>query len=406
MSAVDTVARGLAAEARGAVRRREASGPRGASPLPLAQQLRSTAAMLARVRAGTGSGTIALLGDSTSFGTGASGRTQDYAHRLAAILSAAGVPAETDGVYGLHGFSAGGLASYDNRLTMGAGWTGNTMSIAGTMFSNTADTSAMTFTPERQVNAFDLLYPTDPQFGTVGISIDGGAPQSVSLQQRYGTWAWNGTVWAQTVGAAAAAATFGRATFLCPTGTHTISIARASGNVKISGVRGYRTELRQVHIANWGRPGETAGGWAAGNSYWNLRSANGFQVILKPDLTLIDLGINDVNTSVPADSYAANLQNVVTGALLSTRDVALVVPVPSWDAGNLAMSKQLAMRARLEEVAAANTLPIIADMPARWGEYAGGSGLGFYGAAADGIHPWDTGYADKAQAIARVLLSL
>lgn len=382
-------------------------GPRVFGDLPLERQLPNALAMLAKVAAGTANGTIALLGDSTSFGTGASNRLNDYAHYIAKVLNAAGIPAETDGLWGMpSGFSAAQLAAYDDRVTFtGSGWSGNTTSIAGTMFSNTTDTtSAFAFKPEKQVNAFELCFPVDPQFGSFSVSMDGGAVQTVNQSTRNGVWAWNGSGWDQTIAPEPQANRFGRATFTVPLGTHTFTMRRVSGNVKISGLHGYRTDLRQVHIANWGRPGETAAGWAAGTSYWNLRNTSGFQAIIKPDLTLIDLGINDVNTAVVPAAYAASLQQVIDGAKLSGKDVALMVPVASETSGNRSLPNQQAMRTQIEALAASNTLPILADMPSRWGEYASGSALGYYAAAPDITHPADPGYADKARAVTRPLL--
>lgn len=401
----DTVARGSAEQAASRLTTLTAAGPRNPTSQALPYLMRNTAAIMARVRAGTGNGRIALLGDSTSFGTGATGRTQDYAHRLAAILTAAGVPSETDSLWGFHGFNATTLAAYDNRWTAGS-FSSSTVSIAGNMFSDTAGTTAMTFTPEKSVGVFDVWYPADPQFGTFAVQVDSGPVQNVAQSARNGVYTLSGGVWTQTTAPTNVSSNFGYARFVLDTvAAHTLKIARVSGNIKISGMHGYRNDIRQIAIHNWGRPGETSVGYASGTSYWNFRGNPGPQAAIAPDLTLIDLGINDVNQAVTPANYYANMQLLITAAKVAVKDVALMVPVPSNYTGNLTQANQLAMRAQIELLASANGIPIIGDMPVRWGEYVSGNALGYYGAAPDGVHPGDVGYADKAQALARVLLT-
>ncbi len=83
-----------------------------------------------------------------------------------------------------------------------------------------------------------------------------------------------------------------------------------------------------------------------------------------------------------------------------------MVPVPSNFSGNLTQAAQNAMRAEVEKLAVANNIAIVGDMPTRWNEYTGGNALGYYGTAPDGVHPSDIGYADKAQAIIRMIMGL
>ena len=410
----DVIARGIAAKTRSAFLMGQAAGPRAGGAIdPLVRQLARTAAMIARVRANAGSGAIALLGDSTSFGTGASARTRDYAHALASILTSAGVPAETDSMWGVPaGFSYAQLATYDNRFTQagsGLGSGGGTKSLAGNMFKLTASGDAIGFTPEKTVNAFDLWFPTGGTFGTFNVSVDGGPAQLISQNFYGGSWTYNGASWAQTTSPNATDGRFARAQLrISAAASHALAISWVSGTVQIAGVHGYRSDLAQIGLYDWGRPGETAPNWAAGSASgsWNVLAStnNGPLEYLPIDLVLLDLGINDANTGVADAAFSTAMQSLITG--IQTRgshDLGLIVPVAS----NFAAISEAAQRGKwsvIEKLSGTNAnAPIVADMPQRWGTYAGGAARSYY---SDNTHPTDTGYADKAQAIARAILGL
>ena len=411
----DIIARALATQARNAAALAAAPGPRtNSATIPLVQQLARTAAMIARVRANvtTTVSAVALMGDSTSFGTGASSRAKDYGQALASILAAAGVPAETDSIWGITaGFTYAAQAAYDSRFaqsgTGGLGAGGGTKSLAGNMYKLTATGDWVAFTPSKTVDRFDVWFPTGGTFGTFNVSIDGGAAQTVSQNFYGGIWTYDGTSWTQTTAPVATDGRFARAQFRINTNaSHTIRITWATSAVQISGIHGYRSDLAQIGIYNWGRPGETAPNWAAGAGNFNVLAAanNGPLDYLPIDLVLLDLGINDANTGVTDAAFSTAMQQLITG--IQTRgshDLGLIVPV----ATNFSAISQVSQQGKwtaINALSAANAnAPIVADMPQRWGNYAGGQPRGYY---YDNTHPNDTGYADKAQAIARAVLGL
>lgn len=364
------------------------------------------AAAVAKVQSGDSDASIALLGDSLSFGTGATSRAYGYAQALADELTAQGIAAQCDSIWGTPpGFSVASLAVYDSRFTAsGSSWSGSIQSINSNMFSNTTDTvDWIAWTPTKQVNRFDLWYPVDPQFGVLSVSVDDGAVQQINLAQRNGVWTWDGAAWTQTTAPGAAATAFGKAQINITTvGTHTLKIRRVSGNVKLSGIHGYRSDVRQVAIFNWGRPGETTTGWATGTSYWNYRGAMG--QALKPDLTIVELGKNDENTGVLPAATQANLALIYAVAQTAPAKDVVAVVTSSSATSAIPQATQDATRAAVKAAAAAAGVPVILNHPARYGEYAAGNARGLY-APSDSTHLSNVGYRAKARADVRLLLA-
>jgi hypothetical protein len=327
-------------------------------------------------------------------------------------LNAQGVPAETDSIWGVPaGFSYAQLAAYDSRFTQsgtaGLGGGGSVKSLAGNMFKLTAAGDQVGFAGEKAVNVCDIWYPSEGQFGTFSVQVDAGASQIVNEATYGGVWTLSGGTWVQTTAPTPTSGRFARAQFrLDTTSSHTIKATWASGAVHIAGIHCFRSDVAQMALYIWGRPGETAVNWAAGNGAgsWNVMAStnNGPLEYLPFDLAIADIGINDANVGVTDAAFSTALQSLITGfTTRGSHDLALVVPMAS----NFSSIPEAAQRGKWEKIeflSILNGVPIIADMGQRWGYYATGSARGYY---ADNTHGSDKGQADKAQAIARVILA-
>ena len=110
--------------------------------------------------------------------------------------------------------------------------------------------------------------------------------------------------------------------------------------------------------------------------------------ILKPTLTIIELGLNDAQTPVPIATYKTQMQNLITNALAQGDCLLLAPTMYSNDYPYRDVQRQLAIE---------NNCAFI-DIGSRWG----GSMPTLF-KASDGFHPNEIGDFDMASAILRVI---
>lgn len=397
---VDIIARGLAGNAARVLRGdgssadklalRRAGAAAGLAQDPATLNLFKWRAARARVLSGTGSALVYHVGDSTTGGQGgtypgyANPKNFSYPAQASRILAARGLPTRYDAIIGNNNQAATKYPEYNPDVTLGAGWTFTaTRGPGGYRFRAPSPvTTGISFTPTEPFDRVDILYPQLSGLGTFSADIDGGTP---------------------TVVDASGANAVGKVTLSTTLGTHTINITRtsggANGDVEIVGIEPYVAGESVVRMWNMGASGITSLNYAdsSSNSPWRplpfLRNSS-------PDLTFINLGINDWHPTVtPIANYKAAMQTLID-AVNTAGDVVLVVPIPSLTSG-ASSALQESFRTAIYELAALNNCPVI-DMMERMRSYALANGLGLY---FDGKHANQAGYAEFGAAVAELMYS-
>ena len=160
------------------------------------------------------------------------------------------------------------------------------------------------------------------------------------------------------------------------------------------GLDAYRSSDHNLSVWNMGASGSRVNHWALGQEQYDFRNA---LPALAPDLTIINLTINDWAAGTPEADYKADLQVIINAAKV-TGDAVLVVGVPS-NPGTASLEAQAQFAGYVYELAELNDLPLI-DLRYRWVSQAYMPERAFY---FDGVHPGYIGCSDIAQTKARVI---
>jgi lysophospholipase L1-like esterase len=330
--------------------------------------------VLAKVRAGTANAKLAFIGDSTTaswYGvTDTTVRSKAYPNQCASIMAGLGITTGVQSFWGNNRLNnSTSLAAFDSRAAMGA-WTIELFSNAiGGSFLKGAAGTAFSWTPAVQVDTFDIYYIN----GSFNANIDGGAntantPGGVNVKKM---------------------------TMTAALGTHTLNLTYVSGTVYVMGVDAYNSAVKQVSCWNWGYYGSDTTNWVTSTNLYDAVPAITF---MAPDLSIIDLTINDIGNSVPVATAKTNLQTVINTCRLSG-DVILNVPVPGQISGGRTQAVIDSFASMIYDVAIANDCPMV-SFNRRWVNYTSSNALGFM---ADALHPSTIGYVDKGQALSNVL---
>jgi len=353
---------------------------------------------LAKVRNGEADAKLLCLGDSTTTGIGSStaatiAATKSYPGRLAELMNSYMVPA------------APGLAlpksnsssqPADNRWTIGTGWAQDPSGLIyvgfggkGMFYRGTGVTAgSLVFSDVRVLaDTFDVYYRLQPASGSTGtfsVSATGGGVTTVDAAVTGGlNRIGKVTVTASTVAT-----------------NNTVIIAglTAAKNVDIVGVEPYLSTTKKVRIGNGGASGSKTADWTAyyqGNATFTYGALDAIKAY-GPDLTIIDLGINDAGGAVDIATYSANLALIIATCQASG-DVILKTPLPSG--GN---TEYVRIPYEVQYGAHFKTLglPVI-DFNARVVDYATYFAAGFM--QGDGLHGNDYSYLDMASFVLSAL---
>lgn len=343
-------------------------------------------AAIGRIKAGTGNGVIACVGDSLTFGYYSNGsttgnmKTLSFPTQLASALNAAGIPASSENFIG-NGANAN--YQFDSRLSVGSGWssyTGGFNSLGGEEFTASSATSPLAFTPSTPCDICKIYYVSTPALGSFKWNVDGGSDTTQSC---------------------AATSAFSTLTIsLGSVGTHTINLNWVSGAIFIVGFDCYNSTIKQLRILNCGWPASTTSLWALDNS--NPWSPARSLTTLAPDLTIIELGGNDMLTGVATPTVLTNLNTIVGLAQNSGSGDAMLIAYNHVDPAGTGVPEvtQATYIAQVYASALANNCAYV-DEYDRQVSFAIANTLGFM--APDGVHQLGAGYADYAQAIYPVL---
>lgn len=352
----------------------------GADLISDATTLRKFRADLATFNA-SGINQIVILGigDSLELGVGATAQTNVTRYMANLITTGYGAFAQSSGFMGA-GNTSNRRASYDNRISLGAGWGYNdaVASLGGVPFSNSTTTNALAFTPDSIGDRLRVIYRITSGGGLFTVDAD-GASTSTNIDcdgaDAIGSFLYAGT------------------------GT-TYNIKRVSGGaVEIIGMYHYSSTNSSILLVNCGESGVTAEGVAASGTWSPLAVA----AAIDPNLCVVSLGTNDWSFADGVTLYKTSLDTIYN-SLSAHSDVAFVSPVPANPADPFAYNVSLAVQQTyvtgMAEIAAENNC-LFVDMFARWTDYASGNALGYY--AGDNFHVSAKGYVDCAVARAMAI---
>lgn len=350
---------------------------------PMEAWLPKWGAARANVLAGTSNAKLLCLGDSTIAGFGAKpSNANSAAYSLPAILAqqltANGLNSSwqsrwTDNEWVLSGVA---LGTADSRVSMGAWTVGAAATLGGRALLTQSIGSPLTFTPTSAVDSFDFYYFNGPGQGSLTLSFNGGT--TTTINEVNASYALAMATKTGTLGAA------------------TLTVQQSSATpVYCIGVVAYDSTVKEVSVIN--------AGWSGANASAFSDSAFPFSSIgtlsfLAPDLTIIDLTINDANGGTSLSAYQTSLQAIITQAAVSG-DVILLGGVPVVTTAS-STARQLAVNNMAAAVAAKNKINFI-SMIDLWGSQAAIATAGY--GYADGIHMNSSGYAAQAAIIAPLL---
>jgi lysophospholipase L1-like esterase len=404
---VDLDAQGLALQARGIAAAASAALAERASanlsPLNMAAWNRAKA----RVRAGVADAVIAFVGDSTTVGHGAgddpvanfvNARFRSMPARVAAQLTAQGLPALQEAVFGGNTIDAAGATlakstGYNPQLTIASSGTtkwyyANEYSLGGRMLRGAGGSADLwSLTPSTAFDTIDLWYVGGNVTTTFTVDIGGAALQTITAGS-------NGNLTKVTVSTGAAPA------------TGTINVRNTgSAFFRLIGVLPRSSATRRVQALNLGWEGAQAGDWASSATAGYLPTTaysyapDKALATLAPDLTVIKLGANDLAAQKPVATAQANLQIVIAAAKAGGGSCMLVTPTPQNPATRDPAGLTIAYNAMLQQLAMSQGCGLI-DLYTRYIDWPTANGGGYF---ADDVHSRPLGYANEGDVIARAL---
>jgi hypothetical protein len=324
---------------------------------------------------------LALVGDSKTAGVGTGFGGSDTGQfrfasskgpRLAQVLSARGLPAIAESMWGDAGTSAVPASQYDPRRSGFSGWTqaggvGGDGGIGGTM-STTTGTTPGTFTPSIPVDRVRVYFKQgegNVTTATASVTVDGGA----SL--------------ATLPGGSTPGYTRGSQIIIPTLASHAISVTPAgSAPFYLAGMVAWDSTKPSIDIANIAVSGVKAS-WQSTSQRLNWLGQ------MLPDLTIINILSNDMLASGATDVAVAtaSIQLTVTRAKV-TGDVILVFPAIGRDANSSSQSvlatdaQRDVFRASLFALAVSNDCVFVDDQTLLGGRDAAHSA----GAFTDDLH--------------------
>lgn len=325
---------------------------------------------IARVRSGTANGTIFCLGDSTTAGAGGAAPGQSYPAILAGLLNSYHVPT----------VQSWALASDTNvaRVTRGTNW-----SYSQPLWLNGGASDTLSYQPSASscngpptVDTVDIYYVRNSGLGTFTVNVNGGSTLA-------------------TVSTAGAGPSLVKTTVsFTATANPTINLIgpTAGGGLNIAAFNAYLSTAKTLQIANFGFGGFATTNFLSNNTY----NIGNWYANYSPDLSIVDLGINDAGTSVTPATFQSNMQTIITNGLTSG-DMMLKSPAPSQNAPN--STGELTYIPVLNALSTSNSIPFL-DGFTRWQSWTIANALGLF---ADSLHPSALGYSDIAEAVFNML---
>jgi len=296
-------------------------------------------------------------------------------------VSSAGIPTNGQSFFGCGvrynaPLTSGALYGFDPRITVGSGWDyAGRYTMGGACAHGTGVYGQLSFTPTVPVDTFKIWYQRVSGGGTFSAKIGAGTATNVNSNGAEGMLSQviTGTL-----------------------GVNTLNINYVSaGDVHIKGIEAYDSASKRVHFINCG--------WGTSSTTDWFTSCRTDITTFAPDLTIINLGINDEmaeNTapgSLPLATSQSNLQAIINA--VTTGSILIVTHTPYNNA--VTDAEKNTYVTMVKNLAAANNIPVL-DYYLRSGGFINFNNAGLI--AADNIHPNQNGYADMALAIKNRIL--
>lgn len=271
------------------------------------------------------------------------------------------------------GYSIGSGGVTDSRVVFGSGWAASLQALGSAVcFTNSTTTASLQFITPEAVDTCKIWYTTQGGQGTFTVNADGGSTLATI----------NSGVAANFIGSAEIS--------LGSLAQHTINIQRngIGGAVHISCIECWdSTQAHQIRLINGAASGTASADLSSTLQAWSALNALG---IFAPDLTFINVSINDENVPVDLATVYTNIQAIVTKAKLSG-DAVVVVHNPRDPASGTSFSDQKRYADNIKQVAMDNNLPWI-DLRVPFGRtYPAAVARGFMDTD-NQTHPNDSGY--------------
>lgn len=349
-----------------------------------------------------------FLGDSTTVGVGAGiggttnvngSRPYSMPLQLAAKLTSLGynVATETMTTDNNNGIDAVSWNGYRPEVvvTGSLSTASDSPQIGGIHLNIGIGTNNLAYTTTAAVDTLELWVHRRSDLGVLGVSVDGGAIQNISLV--------NATEDLQLVVITGMAL-----------GVHTFTFTRVSGAVRFPvTLDAFDSSKESFHIFNAGARNWTTTNWVV-NAHPN--SPLGALQFVKPDVMFIDLGINDWRQSgTTIATFKANMQTIINAGLAANAACKIVLSLPhdiasyvtTTDAWSTAAARQAYV-----DLATTNGLPMV-DGPHQifLGGHSGGvdpatwAAVNTAGFMYDSLHSLAPPYQDRGYAMATAALA-
>lgn len=304
----------------------------GGAPAPLLPKFRT--ALLASI-AGTGRTTIAMTGDSTTAGVGAT-----YAQAVPALIgglykSQLALPDMGQSMFGcgIGQVSNTNYIIYNSAISGSFGGSSG-LSVGGNLISESPNNVTLVSYAGTSYDTIEFWYPVTVSGGSATVKMKLDATTIATVNQTSVTEGAGHTKASGTAGVP-----------LIETG--------ASGATFSIGFWAYDAANNGCAVLNMGYSGATVSAWLdVSHAY----SPVGMLAIIPRNLQTICLGINDWNTAVPLATYSANLQTFINNAIAAGSDVMLIGPNRTPISAGISLATQNTYIAAMQAVATSNNL--------------------------------------------------
>lgn len=338
-------------------------------------------AAILKVIAGTADARILTIGDSTDAGTGsneAAGnglRSQSWTSQLAPLLAARlGVTVNIEGFFGGIGKSTANYALYNPKVTIGsATFAASNVGPGGPLWNHALTTGPMRFTPDSAFDRVRVFWKGN----TTGRNI---------------VWTTSTTETGSLVGDNSFAF---KTTVLSVTSATWIEFkSSTAAAVEWVGLETYNSTGTKLFISNCGWGGSVSGTTADG---WTQATGGGTRPLVSlpliaPDLTFINLNINDMFNATTTAQWKTNVQALID-VVDTSGSVVLVTSNPLHITKYGSEASQAPFFTAIAELAVTNSIPFINIKTGLGGTWAAANSLGYM---SDNEHMLAAGYGAKA----------
>jgi lysophospholipase L1-like esterase len=304
---------------------------------------------------------VAVLGSSSTEGTGADAYERRYLHRLTAALRAA---APTPGVVGGDNYTpasgSGATFTWPLVRTGGSNSTATGWALRAALLTTTGNN--VTYTT--QASSFEVWYSQFTTGGIFSVTIDGtvvaASVNTAGTLDRNAKWT---------------------SAALAP-GTHTITVTWVStANVFIYGIASYNgDESAGIRVFDGGLSGLQSGDLVTNSAQWTPRLTG-----IDADLVIYQIGANDYTSNVVPATFKSNVQSIIASIRSGSPGApSIVLTMAPLTASTTQTYTWAQYQQAVYEIAAADT-----------GGPGGASGVVVWDAALR----WDSPYTDNSLAI-------